>query len=360
MRAAAFRLQKLASRFPRQRTRSLATLAEDSSFKIPIIDFSKYISATSTAEKRRTADEVVNGFKNVGFIYLSNHGIPASKVKHAFNKSAEFFALPFEEKAKLAWEDPRSNRGYVQIGRERVTQSADADEIAQMRLKAPDYKETMEIGRDWDKTWKNQWPQETQAPQFKSTMLDFFQTCHELHVLVMRSIALGLDLEEGYFDNRIHEQFHNLRLLSYPSIKTNLLKQEGTARAGAHSDYGTLTLLFQDQVGGLEVQNPHTGNYQPATPIPGTIVINAGDLLARWSNDLLRSTLHRVVAPPVQKVSETEGMTPARQSIAFFCNPNGRAEISCLPTCTSPDRQVKYPPVTTEDYIVGRLSATYT
>ena len=135
----------------------------------------------------------------------------------------------------MAWEDPRSNRGYVQIGRERVTQSSDPDEIAQLREKAPDYKETMEIGRDWDPVWKNQWPQESDAPRFKETMLDFYKTCHELHVLVMRAIALGLDLEETFFDKLIDHQCHNLRLLSYPPVKTDLLRHEGQARAGAHS-----------------------------------------------------------------------------------------------------------------------------
>lgn len=92
---------------------------------------------------------------------------------------------------------------------------------------------------------------------------------------------------------------------------------------------------------------------------PGTIVINAGDLLARWSNDVLRSTLHRVVAPPARQISETDAVTPNRQSIAFFCNPNQGAEIECLPTCLVPGSKPKYPPVTTEEYIVGRLQATY-
>ncbi len=206
----------------------------------------------------------------------------------------------------------------------------------------------------------------------------------------MRSVAIGLDLKEHFFDSKIDEKCHNLRLLSYPAIKTSLLKNEGQARAGAHSgeialiymknrnscqlkiDYGTLTLLFQDSVGGLEVKNPHTGEFVPATPIvsncdhfinayrsisrqPGTIVVNVGDLLARWSNDVLRSTLHRVVAP-AEKISETESLTPARQSIAFFCNPNFSAEVSCLPNCGD---VAKYPPVNTEDYIVGRLAVTY-
>jgi len=340
--------------------RTLATAPGASSFKIPLIDFSKFSGASSDAEKRQTAEQIVSGFREVGFIYLDKHGIPSSTVSTAFQKSAEFFSLPTDVKQRLAWEDPRSNRGYVAIGRERVTQSADLNEIAELRAKAPDFKETMEIGRDWDKTWKNQWPQESDTPLFKQTMLDFYQTCHELHVHVMRAIALGLNLEGTFFDQKIDQQCHNLRLLSYPPIKTDLLLNEGQARAGAHSDYGTLTLLFQDSVGGLEVQNPRTKEFQPAPPIPGSIVINAGDLLARWSNDVLRSTLHRVVAPPAKKISDTKGITPHRQSIAFFCNPNFDAEIACLPNCSGPGNEAKYSPVTTEEYIVGRLAVTYT
>jgi len=338
--------------------RGFATVAagDVQSFRIPLIDFSKFRSATSQAEKKQTADEIVSAFKESGFIYIGNHGIPTATVKNVFTKSAEFFRLPVEVKDKLRWEDPRSNRGYVAFGRERVTQATDAAEIAALRSKAPDFKETMEIGRDWDSVWKNQWPRESDLPQFKQTMLDFFKKCHDLHVEVLRSIAVGLDLEENFFDKKVDQQCHNMRLLSYPSIKRELLESEGQARAGSHSDYGTLTLLFQDLVGGLEAQNPHTGAFVPAPPIPDTIVINVGDLLARWSNDLLRSTLHRVVAPPAKQTSTTEAATPHRQSIAFFCNPNFTEEISCLPNC---GKTPKYPPINTETYIVGRLAATY-
>ena len=109
--------------------------------------------------------------------------------------------------------------------------------------------------------------------------------CHDLHVLIMRSIALGLGLEESFFDDKVNQQCHNLRLLSYPPMKRVLLQEHGHARTGAHTgrshlwpsfkndlmargtDYGSITLLFQDSVGGLEVQNPQTGEFQPAVPI---------------------------------------------------------------------------------------------
>ncbi|KIM46332.1 hypothetical protein M413DRAFT_441416 [Hebeloma cylindrosporum] len=332
-------------------------LSNPSSFSIPVVNFARFRTASSLQEKKETAVEIVSAFKECGFVYLSNHGISPSEVLNTFHRSADFFKLPYDTKRKFAWEDPRSNRGYVEVGRERVTQSADPEEIKALREKAPDCKETMEIGRDWDTTWKNQWPSETQVPGFKQNMLDFYETCHALHVHVMQSIAIGLDLGEHFFDQKINEKYHNLRLLSYPPIKTNLLENEGQARAGAHSDYGTLTLLFQDAVGGLEVQNPHSGEFVPAIPIPDTIVVNVGDLLARWSNDVLRSTLHRVVAPTAQTISDTARLTPVRQSIAFFCNPNFSAEVSCLPNCGDIP---KYPPVNAGDYIVGRLAVTYT
>jgi len=325
------------------------------SFSIPIVDFSRFREAASI-ERKRVSTEIVSAFKESGFVYLSGHGIPPATIQKTFEKSAEFFRLPSDIKQRLEWEDPRANRGYVAIGRERVTQSADPEEIAALREKAPDFKETMEIGRDWDSEWKNQWPLENEAPLFKKSMLEFHETCHNLHVDVMRSIAIGLDLEEDYFDNKINNQCHTLRLLSYPPVKSNLLKNDGQARAGAHSDYGTLTLLFQDSVGGLQVQNPHTGAFVPAKPIPGTIVINVGDLLARWSNDVLRSTLHRVVAPSVENVDKNGELIPARQSIAFFCNPNFDVEVSCLPNC---GEKPKYPPINTGAYIVGRLAVTY-
>lgn len=331
-------------------------------FRIPLIDFSAFRTASSPSERRRVADDIVDGFKEVGFIYLTGHGIQPDVIENVYKKSAEFFELPQHIKDQVAWDDPRANRGYVKVGRERVTQSSDAEEIAALRKKAPDAKETMEIGRDWDPVWRNKWPEETDVPGFKDTMLQFFRTCHELHTVVMRSIALGLDLQEDFFEDKIDQQSHNLRLLSYPPIPVRLLSEEGQARAGAHSDYGTLTLLFQDSVGGLEVQNPRTQRFQPAPPIPGTVVVNTGDLLARWSNDTLRSTLHRVVAPSTSKISNAdipEGMAPARQSIAFFCNPNFDAVIESLPACVSASKPNIYPPVTTEQYIVRRLAETY-
>jgi len=186
-------------------------------------------------------------------------------------------------------------------------------------------------------------------------MISFYDICHRLHLDVLRALALGLDMDEYYFESLSGEAWHTLRLLNYPPVAKELLEREGQARARAHSDYGSLTFVFQDDVGGLQVQNPHTENFIPAIPIPGTIVVNVGDLLARWSNDMFRSTVHRVVAP-TNSNNESE-VTPRRQSIAFFCNPNANTMVECLPDCVGTG--AKYPPVRTEDYLVKRLTETF-
>ncbi|CDR98781.1 related to gibberellin 20-oxidase [Sporisorium scitamineum] len=338
-------------------TRSLATQTTTPDFVIPVIDFSAFVRPDATdADRARTSQQLTQAFKSSGFAYLSNHGISTEQIDATFAKSAEFFKLPIDKKDELAWKDPRANRGYVAEGRERVTQATSAEEIAALREQAPDYKESLEIGNDHDPVWKNEWPQESDAPQFKDTMLAFQKAAHELHMKVMSSIAIGLGLDVRFFDDKCNEQWHTLRLLHYPSVKTDKLKVEGSARAGEHSDYGSITLLFQDSVGGLEAKNPHTGVYHAADPIPGTIVVNVGDLLARWSNDQLRSTLHRVKAP--QALNPKDEYTPTRYSIAFFCNPNEHQLIETLPNFDTKDGP-KYDRILTKDYLAKRLSETY-
>ncbi|KIS67277.1 uncharacterized protein UMAG_04379 [Mycosarcoma maydis] len=336
--------------------RWLARQSTSREFVIPVIDFGAFVRADATdADRARTSHELTQAFKSSGFAYLCNHGISTEQIENTFLKSAEFFKLPIVKKEQLAWKDPRANRGYVAQGRERVTQATSAEEIAALRQQTPDYKESLEIGNDDDPVWKNEWPQESDAPEFKDTMLAFQTAAHELHIKVMSSIAIGLGLEAHFFDDKCDQEWHTLRLLHYPSVKIDKLKVQGSARAGEHSDYGSITLLFQDSVGGLEAKNPNTGMYHAADPIPGTIVVNVGDLLARWSNDQLRSTLHRVKAP--QALDAKAEYTPTRYSIAFFCNPNEKQLIEALPNL---NERPKYERILTKHYLAKRLSETYT
>lgn len=131
-------------------------------------------------------------------------------------------------------------------------------------------------------------------------------------------------------------------------------------RIAAHSDFGTMTILFQDEVGGLEVEDIHEkGKFNPAPHIPGTAVVDIGELLMRWSNDELKSTLHRVRAPPLVEAEDSSRVARPRYSIPYFISPDRDSVIDCLPGCHGPDRPKKYEPITSRDYVSMRLNAIY-
>lgn len=220
-------------------------------------------------------------------------------------------------------------------------------------------KETIEIGREGVEGHPNQWPDkfDDQGKEFTEFMKTFFLTLKDLHINVMRAIAVGmlggLDAE-NFFDTYTDKGDNNLRLLHYPAVKKSVFRANpNQVRAGEHSDYGSITLLFQDNVGGLEVKSPK-GTWVRAKPIPGTIVVNAGDLLMRWSNDTIVSTKHRVIQPPPKPEdieADEDGEIPARYSIAYFCNPNFDRFIEALPGTVEKDQVRKYEGINSGEYL---------
>jgi len=285
--------------------------------------------------------------------------VPKDAIAAAFTHSGQFFQRPQSQKDSLAWTTPTANRGYVAPGREKVTQSSDAAEIARLRASNPDLKESLEIGREGVPGLPNQWPDQFDAAgaAFTAAMQAFFLTLKDLHGQVMGAIALGMGLDVHFFDPFTSAGDNTLRLLHYPATSKAIWRQNpNQVRAGEHSDYGSITLLFQDATGGLEVKSPR-GTWVRATPIEDTIVVNAGDLLSRWSNDQIKSTKHRVVQPPPRDDDDSD-MVPARYSIAYFCNPNFDQYIEALPS-TWETVGKKYPGINSGDYLVQRLAATY-
>ncbi|KAJ4321955.1 hypothetical protein N0V94_002667 [Neodidymelliopsis sp. IMI 364377] len=327
---------------------------------IPLIDFSTFLSGDPSA-KKATAQAVLEGFQNAGFIYLKNHGISSSTVSNAFSHSAKFFARPQDQKDAMAWYSAAANRGYVAQGREKLVVLEETGTEEELRKTVPDLKESLEIGRDDQPETPNMWPSgDEQAKEFKQEMLSFFETCKTLHMQVMRAIALGMGIEESWFDGFTDAGDNTLRLLHYPGVSKSVFKRNDgqlQVRAGEHSDYGSITLLFQDKRGGLQVRSPK-GTFVNATPIEGTIVVNAGDLLAQWSNDTIKSTKHRVVEPPPKAEDDGSESYPPRYSIAYFCNPNYERMIKAIPG-TYEESGRKYQDVQSGEYITGRLTATY-
>ncbi|KAF3902694.1 hypothetical protein AA313_de0201045 [Arthrobotrys entomopaga] len=339
------------------------TAVSKDGLSLPLIDFSGFLHGNEE-EKMEVAKAMFDGFKNAGFVYIKNYGISSETVANVFGNSAKFFARPNEQKDQLAWTTPQANRGYAAPGREKTTMVEDADKVDALIAQSPDLKETFEIGREGVDGHPNQWPEnmDRDGAEFTNTMKEFFLTCKDLNVNVMRSIALGMGLDEHYFDEYSDAGDNNLRLLHYPPQHRSVFEAgKNVVRTGRHTDYGSITLLFQDgKNGGLQVRSPQ-GTFIDAPPIPGTIVINSGDLMARWSNDTIRSTEHQVVEPPH---SEDVEVYPARYSIAYFCNPNFDKFIEAIPGTyvegkSAEEGGKKYPGINSKEYLVQRLAATF-
>lgn len=223
--------------------------------------------------------------------------------------------------------------------------------------------ESYEIGSERNQEQPNVWLPEDVLPGFRSFMTTFYCHLHAVATEVLRAIALGLGLADDTDSFlRVHSGLNNqLRLLHYPPVETAQLTSNMLARMPAHSDWSTLTMLFQDDCGGLQVEHPTCpGQFVDATPVRNALVMNVGDLLMRWSNDQLKSTLHRVALPPPQRGAEGDaGVTRARYSIPYFVAPDPQAVIECLPVCAGPDNSPKYPPVTQQDYSRMRAQLQY-
>lgn len=310
---------------------------------------------SDSASTASTAQALLHALENSGFLYLTDSPIPPSLLSRVFHLSAKFFEHPYDEKLSLAWTTPKANRGYTSIGQEKVSLRLSKAEVEQERGgQGEDQKESFEIGRDNEEGQPNQWPED--GVEFKQVMLDFFERCKQLHAIVMRGIALAMKLEPDFFAEYVKQGDNTLRLLHYPAVPAEAFAN-GRVRAGLHSDYGSITLLFQDSRGGLQVERPD-GSFFDVTPIEGTIVMNAGDLLSRWSNGLIQSTRHRVVEPPLKVRSEGQGYPP-RYSVAYFCNPDFNKTIEALPGTWDSKKGKRWEPINSGDYLEQRLSTTY-
>ena len=311
------------------------------SSEIPIVDFSPFNICENFDETKpemhKLAQEIYDAFTSVGFTYIKNHGIPESEISKLFHVAEKFFKQPNKEKQRFERQTVTSTfHGWLAAGRELVDPS-----------KPFDFKEAYDITEPYNNSLS--WP-DRDCSDFKETVERFFQSSEQLTHRILDLVCVGLKINDRRLFRKCHKKMGTpenkttLRLLYYPVVK-NL--REGQLRLGEHTDYGTITLLFQDQVGGLEVLSKKK-EFTPARPIEGTILVNIGDLLQRWTNDKLVSTCHRVVVPK----EELFHLKP-RQSVAFFVRPDNGVMIECL------DGSNHYPPITALEYTKQRFNATY-
>src|SRR6266511_1493071 len=271
---------------------------------VPIIDIAPFLEGTVTG-KRHVAAKVGRACEEIGFLTIVGHGVPADLVQRTYDISRRFFDLPSEEKLKVRVNS--NGVGYVPLQLESLA--------ASLGEKTPgDLKESLNIGRDFD---HDRWP--ARPPELKPIWIDYFRPLN----------ALGASI---------------MRVNNYPDQPDDPLT--GQLRAGAHSDYGTLTILRTENVaGGLQVRD-RAGEWIDVVTLPESFVINIGDMMQYWTNDRWISTVHRVVNPPRDKT-----LGSRRQSIVFFHSPNENTLISCLDSCSSADNPPKYPPVLAGEHL---------
>lgn len=310
---------------------------------LPVVDISGL--RTDEPEARAAVGRALRAAcVDKGFFYVSGHGIEPALLEAAFAEARTFFALPAQEKQRVAMTKDNYGRGYEDVGGQTLEAGA-----------PPDLKEGYYLGRDSrsDGTvpegdagvgfGPNLWPA---RPEFREVLTEYHRRMTEVATLLMDGLALSLGLPEDWFRDFCAEPTPTLRILHYPPQPPN--PRPGEKGAGAHTDWGGITLLAQDENGGLQVLDEHEG-WIHAAPIAGTFVVNLGDLMARWTNDLYRSTLHRVV--------NTSGAE--RYSMPFFFSGRPDAEVTTIPTCRRPGEADRYPPTTPARHTRERQRETY-
>jgi len=309
---------------------------------LPILDMSA-LNAGEPGAIVALARQIGEAARGIGFFYVTGHGIAPEALSRVFAESARFFDLPLAEKEKASITLSKHNRGYVAMKGESLdpTKPADLKEAYNVGFDlAPD--DPRVIGGEPFRG-VNLWPE---VPGWRETMLGYFDAVLKVGQTLHMAIAEDLGLPRDFFVDKLDEPMATLRLLHYPPQAE--VTDSGQIGAGEHTDYGNITLLLTDEVGGLEVKR-RDGGWIPAPVIPGAFVCNIGDCLMRWTNDVYVSTPHRVVNRTGRE----------RYSIAFFLDPNPDAEVACLPTCVSDDNPARYPPISGADYLSERLNATY-
>ncbi|MCJ1399540.1 hypothetical protein MMC11_002742 [Xylographa trunciseda] len=337
---------------------------------IPVVNLSPFF-AGEAEQQPQAADKLAEACQNLGFVVIIGHGISSELLNEAFDWSRKLFELSHDDKMKAP--HPASSvphRGYSPPGLEKVYSKklVDGDDVETSQGKSlrkiKDFKESYEIGSETNPSQPNIWLPESVLPGYREFMLRFYWELNKTAQMILQAIGQGLHLKEGELTNllRLHPgQNNQLRLLHYPPVPAELLENQIMARMPAHTDWSSFTLLFQDDCGGLELEDPRNlGCFIPATPIPNALVLNIGDMFQRISNDTFKSATHRVALPPLQQNrKDGANVTRARYSIPYFFAPNDDAVVDCLPSTVREDRPAVYEPIMFKDYGAWRSKYAY-
>ena len=308
---------------------------------IPVIDISP-LYGDDLAGARAVAADIRRASVEAGFFYIRGHHMPPDLMRATLMASKFFFSRPDAEKRAIQVNG--AHRGYVPFAQTTLGRQYKADLKESFNFAFPFAADDPDVVAGKPLIGVNQWPQGEEV--WRSVLEDYYRTLFEVGQRVLEGFALALDAPRTYFRDLYKRPLVRTRLLHYPP------QPEGSGEdqfgAAPHTDWGCMTLLWQDQVGGLQVRN-RAGQWIDAPYIEGTFVVNIGDMLERWSNDLFVSTPHRVV-----NASGRE-----RYSIPMFYDPDFDTVVECLPNCSGPGNPPKYPRTVAGEYITAKYDEAY-
>ncbi len=306
-------------------------------YGIPVLDLGEF-----TGRRDDFTAALGEAYCEYGFAGITGHGLDDDLIERAYARFREFFALPEQDKRRYHQPGGGGKRGYTGLG---VEQARDHD--------VPDLKEFWHVGRELelevenphpDILLPNLWPVEVDG--FREASLALYGALDNLGQRMLSAIALDLGLPAHWFAEQVNCGNSILRPIYYPPI---LGAVPGAVRAARHEDINLITLLIGSREQGLEVLNKR-GEWVPVTTLPGTIIVNVGDMLQRLTNHVYQSTTHRVVNPA------GDAAIRPRYSIPFFLHPNPDFIIETLPQCITPDNPNRYPePISSDEYLQERI-----
>jgi len=325
------------------------------SHSVPVIDISAWQNGTEQ-ERDFIAKAVAEACVTWGFLLLSGHGVPADIIDRIFAITYDFFDCSEQDKLLCNASGRKGGRGYFPLGTKSLARTRGD-------INAPfDQKESFLIGAepvDNDPYYatpdaqshfaENVWP--NQPADMQSVWLEYRHACQTVSDVVLSIFARSLGKSDNWFESRIDKPISTLVAHHYPEQQRP--PEAGAIRSGAHTDFGSLSLLLtENRPGGLQVMGPDE-SWHDIAPLPGAFIVNIGDLMARWTNDCWRSTLHRVVNPPIDS-----GEAARRLSIVYFHTPNYDAEVSCMETLLSSGQVAKYAPVLAGEHHKEKITRT--
>ena len=305
---------------------------------IPSVDLSDFTEGNKET-KAAFIKELGKAYEEIGFVAVKNHGLSDALCAELYEQVKGFFTLSKEEKEAYEIEGLAGQRGYVSFGKEHAKNKNEGD-----------LKEFWHFGQTVEDNdpIKEEYPDNVQVnelPEFNAIGREVYQKLEATGREMLRAIALHLNLDENYFDAKIHNGNSILRPIHYPPITH---EPKNAVRAAEHEDINLITLLMGASADGLQVLNK-SGEWISVTALPDQIVVNVGDMLQRLSNNKLKSTTHRVVNPP------RENWGSSRYSIPFFLHPRSEVSLNCLPSCISDSNPKNFSDITAGEYLEQRI-----